>query len=61
MEKLREKLENETSSAYIDYMKQTNQYGGALENLASRGLATQGYSESSKVAMYNTYQNRVLI
>ena len=51
--------EAEVKDSYVDYMKQTNQYGGALENLASRGLATQGYSESSKVAMYNTYQNRV--
>jgi len=49
----------QVQDAYVDYMKQTNEYGGALENLASRGLATQGYAESSRVAMYNTYQNRV--
>ena len=54
-----EETQKQTQDAYVDYMKQTNQYGGALENLASRGLATQGYAESSKVAMYNTYQNRV--
>lgn len=54
-----EGTQKQTQDAYVDYMKQTNQYGGALENLASRGLATQGYSESSKIAMYNTYQNRV--
>lgn len=54
-----EAKQKEVKDAYTDYMKQTNQYGGALENLASRGLATQGYAESSKVAMYNTYQNRV--
>lgn len=54
-----EETQKQTQDAYVDYMKQTNQYGGALENLAARGLATQGYSESSVVAMYNTYQNRV--
>lgn len=54
-----EETQKQTQDAYVDYMKQTNQYGGALENLASRGLATQGYAESSRVAMYNTYQNRV--
>lgn len=58
-EEAAKETQKQTQDAYIDYMKQTNQYGGALENLASRGLATQGYSESSKVAMYNTYQNRV--
>lgn len=51
--------EKETKDAYVDYMKQTNEYGGAAETLASKGLATQGYSESSRVGMYNTYQNRV--
>lgn len=40
-------------------MKQINQYGGSMETLASQGLANTGYSESSKIAMYNTYQNRV--
>lgn len=54
-----EEKEKQVKDAYTDYMKQTNEYGGALENLASRGLATQGYAESSRVAMYNTYQNRV--
>lgn len=58
-EEAAKETEKQTKDAYIDYMKQTNEYGGALENLASRGLATQGYAESSRVAMYNTYQNRV--
>ena len=51
--------EAEIKDSYVDYMKQNNAYGGALETLASNGLATQGYAESSKIAMYNTYQNRV--
>lgn len=54
-----EQTEAEIKDSYVDYMKQNNQYGGVLENLASAGLATQGYAESSKIAMYNTYQNRV--
>jgi hypothetical protein len=54
-----ENINKEKKDAYVDYMKQINQYGGAQEQLASQGLATTGYAESSKVAMYNTYQNRV--
>ena len=49
--------EAEIKDSYVDYMKQNNQYGGALETLASNGLATSGFAESSKIAMYNTYQN----
>lgn len=58
-EEAQKNAEKETKDAYVDYMKQTNEYGGAAETLASKGLATQGYSESSRVGMYNTYQNRV--
>lgn len=58
-EETQKNAEKETKDAYVDYMKQTNEYGGAAETLASKGLATQGYSESSRVGMYNTYQNRV--
>ena len=54
-----ENINKEKKDSYIDYMKQINQYGGASEQLASQGLATTGFAESSKVAMYNTYQNRV--
>ena len=48
----------EQKGAYADYVKQTNQYGVNAEKQASAGLAGSGYSESSKVTMYNTYQNR---
>lgn len=58
-EQVEKDAEKEIKNSYIDYMKQNNQYGGALENLATNGLATSGLAESSKVAMYNTYQNRV--
>lgn len=51
--------DKELKSSYGDYMKQNNQYGGASETLASQGLATQGFAESSKIGMYSTWQNRV--
>lgn len=49
----------EQSGAYADYQKQVNPYGVNAEQIASMGMQNTGYSESSKVAMYNTYQNRV--
>ena len=49
----------EQSGAYVDWRKQSNQYGAEAEKMASSGLANTGYSESSQVGMYNTYQNRV--
>lgn len=49
----------EQSGAYVDWQKESNRYGAKAEMLASQGLANSGYSESSQVSMYNTYQNRV--
>lgn len=49
----------EQSGAYTDWQKQSNQYGANAEQRASMGMANTGYSESSQVSMYNTYQNRV--
>ncbi len=49
----------EQSGAYVDWRKQSNEYGTEAEKMASQGLANTGYSESSQVSMYNTYQNRV--
>ena len=49
----------EQSGAYVDWRKQSNQYGTEAEKMASAGLSSTGYSESSQVSMYNTYQNRV--
>ena len=49
----------EQSGAYVDWRKQSNEYGAEAEQMASAGLANTGYSESSQVSMYNTYQNRV--
>lgn len=49
----------EQSGAYVDWRKQSNEYGSEAEKMASAGLTDTGYSESSQVSMYNTYQNRV--
>lgn len=49
----------EQSGAYTDWQKQSNQYGANAEKMAAQGLQNTGYSETSQVSMYNTYQNRV--
>ena len=49
----------EQSGAYVDWQKESNRYGVNAEQMAASGLANSGYSESSQVSMYNTYQNRV--
>ena len=48
----------EQKGAYTDYQKASNQYGANAESMAQQGMANTGYSESSQVSMYNTYQNR---
>ena len=48
----------EQKASYVDYQKQSNQYGANAEAMAARGLNYTGYAESSQVSMYNTYQNR---
>lgn len=49
----------EQSGAFVDWRKQSNEYGSEAEKMASSGLDKSGFSESSQVSMYNTYQNRV--
>ena len=49
----------EQSGAYVDWQKQSNKYGVNAEQMASSGMTNTGFSESSQVSMYNTYQNRV--
>lgn len=44
---------------YADYQKQNSNYGANAETIASQGLANSGYSESSKVSLYNNYQRNV--
>lgn len=49
----------EQSGAYTDWQKQSAQHGVNAEQMAAQGMTKTGYSESSLVSMYNTYQNRV--
>lgn len=49
----------EQSGAYVDWQKQSNQYGAAAEQQAQMGMTNTGFSESSQVSMYTAYQNRV--
>lgn len=49
----------EQSGAYADWKKQSNPTGVRAEQMADQGMQNTGYSESSQVSMFNTYQNRV--
>jgi hypothetical protein len=49
----------EQSGAYVDWQKQSNKYGANAEAMAANGMQDTGFSESSQVSMYTTYQNRV--
>lgn len=50
----------EQSGAYTDWQKQSGAFGANAEQMASQGLQRSGFSESSQVSMYNTYQARVV-
>ena len=52
--------QKEQSGAYVDWQKQANKFGANAEQMAAQGLAHTGFSESSQISMYNTYQNRVV-
>lgn len=49
------------TGAYADYTKEQGAYGVGAEQRAAGGLASSGYSESSRVSMFNAYQNRVAL
>lgn len=49
----------EQKGSYVDWQKQSNQYGANAEQMAANGLTNTGFSESSQVSMYNQYQTRV--
>lgn len=51
--------QDEARSAYTDYRKEIDRYGVSREQQVANGLGNTGYSESSNVSMYNTYQNRL--
>jgi hypothetical protein len=56
---LEKDYQREQRGAYTDWQRESNRYGVNAEQQAASGLTNTGYSESSQVSMYNTYQNRV--
>lgn len=58
-DKAEQDYQKEQSAAYVDYQKESNKYGVNAEEMAANGMSNSGYSESSQVAMYTAYQNRV--
>ena len=58
-EKIDKDVEKTTSGLYTNWQKQANQYGVQAEQLAQQGLANSGYAETTKTALYNTYQKNV--
>ena len=60
-EKTEKDYTKEQSGAYVDWQRQSNEYGAGAETRAASGLLNTGYSESSQVSMYNGYQNRVAV
>ena len=60
-EQTRKDYLKEQSGAYVDWQKQSNQYGVNAEQMAATGMTGTGYSESSQVRMYTAYQNRVAV
>lgn len=49
----------EASGLYTNYKKQSQQFGANQEQLVAQGLGKSGYSESSKVNLYNQYQSNI--
>lgn len=49
----------EQSGAYVDWQKQSDQYGVKAEQMAASGFSNDGYNASIEASYYNTYQNRV--
>lgn len=60
-EQTQKDLAKEQGAAYTDYQKQTAKHGVNAEQMAAQGMTGTGYSESSRVAMYTAYQNRVAV
>lgn len=58
-EKIDKEVNKTTQGLYTNWQKQANQYGVQAEQLAKQGLANSGYAETTKTALYNTYQKNV--
>lgn len=57
-EEARKDYEDEARGAYVDWKRQSNPFGANAEQMMANGLSGSGYSETSKVRMYQSYQNR---
>lgn len=51
----------EQSGAYVDWQRESNQYGVNAEQRAAMGMGGTGFAESSQVRMFTAYQNRVAV
>lgn len=49
----------EQSGAYVDWQKQSNEYGVNAEQAAANGMSNSGFTANLENSLYNTYQNRV--
>lgn len=58
-EKIDKEVNKTTQGLYANWQKQSNQYGVQAEQLAQQGLLNSGYAETTKTALYNTYQRNV--
>lgn len=58
-QELEEEATKQGKQLYTDYKKQSSEFGVNAENLASKGLNNSGYTETSNVDMFNTYQKNV--
>ena len=58
-EKIDKDVTKTTQGLYSNWQKETNQYGVQAEQLAQQGLSNTGYAETTKTALYNTYQRNV--
>ena len=54
----RQDYEDEARGAYVEWKLQSDPFGANAEHMAANGLSRSGYSESSKVRMYQSYQSR---
>ena len=58
-EEAQKQTDAELGSAYVEYQRGMNRFGGNAEAMASNGLAGTGFSQNAEIAMNITYQNRV--
>lgn len=58
-DKVEKDYEKEQSAAWADYQKVIDPYGVNAEQMAAQGLSNTGYSESSRIRAYVSWQNRV--